>query len=741
MQNSVIKLTIEKAEALLALNPGGTSNPYITATIGAQSVTTPVQNKTVNPVFNATFTFTDCPLPSIVTLRAFNKIQYVDVEDPLGTATVTLFDVQPEETTKTVQLSHGGNAALAQRAPNGCGSVQIRYTVTPMPEAATAEHPPMLVSKNASVTSAGGASTPMPVPAAINIDASAPAAMPVAISPKDSRISTPRSGARSTSTANLVASNPSVTNPAATTPMLRPVEVSGSAPLGSGGAGAAAAVVPVYSSSAAFGGIGGQNSQLTPPSLTPAKPPAVSTFLVPQVAPPPPATTGMNMSLNTAPNNGYTSYAVPGVRIPAPVAELDAAAAAAAPVAVSAESYYANNSACQPASTPLPAVNAPSPNSASMLPVAPSAVAAVRFASLQETTNAATSFDAQYSAKALQSASASSLFTAAAQAPLLLPQQKFLSVPPNIHGTPLSNVQSREGSRLPSAAQLPPPSVAVAGGAFPAQALPAALEAGANPVAVAPRTPPLSSSTSNSRRSTPSTLSSHGRPTLFSAAAGAAAEFPAQASLNAPGGQGMRRGVAPVPATAGVPLQQQHRPNVGGSAFPSPPHRTRFSVPSTSASAPAAALDGTRSPKRRSPKNEAPSDAAVPSAEALYADPDYLFEAAASGMDEAIFRQLRDVDPYLTNGFLTCLDYSGRSLLHIAAWNGQLRVMQILLAPEPAAPMIDLRALVAAKSGNTILARRGLQRAGGGGAVVALLAPVGRSAAAVDAQRTRHDGG
>ncbi|KPI85801.1 hypothetical protein ABL78_5129 [Leptomonas seymouri] len=695
MPTSVIQLTIVKAEALLALNPGGTSNPYITASIGAQSVTTSVENRTVNPVFNATFTFSDCPLPSIVTLRAFNKIQYVDIEDPLGTATVTLFDLQPEETTKVVQLSHGGNVALAQRAPNGCGSVTIRYAVTAAPEAAgaaaSAEQPTVLRSKSVSITSAGGASMPLPVPAAINIDGSAAATIPVAVSPKDSHASTPRSGAPSATVASLVASNPNVTNPAATTPKLQPVEVSASASTGS------AAAAPVYSSSTAFGLTSTQNSQLTPPCLAPARPPAVSTFMIPQVAVAPPPTAALNLSVGMMPNNGYTSYAVPGVKAPAPVSEQDAAA----PVAVAAESHYANNSAVQPACTPLPTMSSPSSSSASMLPVAPNAPAAIRFASLQESLNAATSFDAQHPSKAQPSASASSLYTSAAQAPLLQPQKSLLVVPPNINGTPTlrafptSATPSQAVSRLPSATQLPS-SIVPNSDAFPVQALSAAPGFGTIPVAVAPRTQPLSSSTSNSRRSTPPTLSSQEH---FASASAPAPGFPAHAPVSVQG-VGIHSGPAPALTAAG--LQQQQRDN-GDAAFPTLTHVPRLRTTTASVSAAAAATDSTTSPKRRILKREVPTEAAMLSAEALYADKEHLLAAAAGGFDEAIFRKLREVDPCLTKGFLNCVDYSGRNLLHIAAWNGQLRVLQILLAPEPASPMVDLRTMVATKSGNTVL--------------------------------------
>ncbi|KAK7201461.1 C2 domain/Ankyrin repeats (3 copies)/Ankyrin repeat [Novymonas esmeraldas] len=695
MSNAIVTLTVERAEALVPLNPGGTSNPYITASIGAQCVATPVMAKTLNPNFHATFTFHDCPLPAVVSLRAFNKIQYVDVEDPLGTATLTIFDLMPETTTKVVQLSHGGVAALAQRAPNGCGAVTVAYSVAPMPPPAMPE-----AAKSSNSLPSSAAATPLPmtgtplaIPASHNIAGDGPASIPVASIPRDSRAGTPGSVVGGP----LFASNPSTSNPAATTPKLRPVDGTTATTAD----GTPALVLGATQQQ--------QRDQLTPPSLTPARLPATATYYTSLDAPAPPLLAAVPMPVKLASVNGYESYAVPGARLPPPAAvTLPSSTAddAAATLTTSAESYYANNSAVVGTAAPPPsatAMLAPLPSSLATLPVAPSAAPATRFASLQESTNAtALSLDAQMQQQ--QSASASSLFTAAAQAPSMVSQTKLLVVPPHISGTATptffhaSQGPSRDGSRLASAALLLPPSLDSASAAFPSQAppplpLPAAAAAaaassssssvapplaGALPVATVPRSPPLSFGTANSRRSTPANL-----PSLPRAGAPLANAFPAAATAaNA-------RGIAAAPATAGLR-------DAGGAAFPRTSARPEASTTSST------------SPKRRSPRSEGGPGAAgaaeaITSAAQLYADPQYLLEAAATGSDVGIFDVLRAVDPSLTEGFLGCRDYAGRSLLHVAAWGGQLRVLQTLLSPEPVAPMLDLRSVVAAKSGNTIL--------------------------------------
>lgn len=65
----------------------------------------------------------------------------------------------------------------------------------------------------------------------------------------------------------------------------------------------------------------------------------------------------------------------------------------------------------------------------------------------------------------------------------------------------------------------------------------------------------------------------------------------------------------------------------------------------------------------------------------LYSDAAYLFRSASTGKDLNIFQQIRRLDPQLDRGFVRCRDFSGRTLLHIAAWHGRIDVMEVLLAP------------------------------------------------------------
>lgn len=676
MPNAKVVLTIQKAESLVALNPGGTSNPYITATIGSQSVTTPVREKTLNPLFDACFTFVDCPLPTILTLQVLNKIQFVDVEDPLGSATMTLFDFQPTLQAKVLQLSHGGNASLAQRAPQGCGRVSITYEVLPM-DAQAAETAPAVAASAATPTPAA----PLLVPAALNM--SGTPALPLSLP-------TPSDGRAGSGSASLFALHPRASPPAAATPPLRPLGESS----------------PSASSL----------HQLTPPSVAPARVPSTTAFLIPQAAMPPPSLTSIPVLQNPSSAGGYTSYAVPGAKAPSP----PLAEPVLAPSLPDGGIFYANNTTAGPVAPPATLGLQPNVSGSMLLPVAAAAPSVGKFATLQESTNASRSLEAS-----LHPAMPSSLFLNAAQAPAT-GQQKLLVVPPHIEGIPLvtslysSAAASREVSRLPSAAQLPI-SMNAAAASFPTLASPP--PPGVLPVAQAPPSPPLhsSSSTATSRLSSPPTLSSNViRPAALQATPTGGAAAPSGQEMMPPipaapprvlqqsegngtsGGAigGMQRGVAPVPAPATAALGSVQSPSANwGAAVP---------LDTMSPTPPAAA--GLVSPKRRSAKREsspvsssAGATVSSLSAAQLYADRLYLLEMAAKGGDLAMFHHLREVDPALTSGFASCVDYAGRSLLHIAAWHGQLRVLQILLAPTPVVPMVDLYTLVAATSGNTIL--------------------------------------
>ena len=87
---------------------------------------------------------------------------------------------------------------------------------------------------------------------------------------------------------------------------------------------------------------------------------------------------------------------------------------------------------------------------------------------------------------------------------------------------------------------------------------------------------------------------------------------------------------------------------------------------------------------------------------AEYADSHALFEAAAKGK-VAVFERIRAVDPLLTHGFEAVRDFSGRTVLHIAAWHGQTSVLETLLrVGNSASPLLNLASLTS-KNGNNIL--------------------------------------
>jgi hypothetical protein len=85
-----------------------------------------------------------------------------------------------------------------------------------------------------------------------------------------------------------------------------------------------------------------------------------------------------------------------------------------------------------------------------------------------------------------------------------------------------------------------------------------------------------------------------------------------------------------------------------------------------------------------------------------YADAQALLAAAARG-DVQVFQRLRAVDPLLTHGFENIRDFSGRTLLHIAAWHGQTAILETLLrVANSASPLLNVASLTS-KNGNNVL--------------------------------------
>ncbi|CUG70396.1 Hypothetical protein, putative, partial [Bodo saltans] len=84
----------------------------------------------------------------------------------------------------------------------------------------------------------------------------------------------------------------------------------------------------------------------------------------------------------------------------------------------------------------------------------------------------------------------------------------------------------------------------------------------------------------------------------------------------------------------------------------------------------------------------------------LYDPVQSLLDSARQGA-VAPFEAIRAADPLLFRGFSQVVDFSGRSLLHIAAWHGQIDVLHVLLR----GPTVPTPAVLSAtsKNGNNIL--------------------------------------
>lgn len=129
LPKSTIVLTIHSAKNLLAPNRDHSSNPLIRISVGEnQSAATPVQHKTCNPCYNCTFAFEDCQLPTMLTIQVQNKVDYMDVEEALGMACISITDVC-NETMKEVSLGHDNNSKLTRWNTDTYGSVFVSYAI------------------------------------------------------------------------------------------------------------------------------------------------------------------------------------------------------------------------------------------------------------------------------------------------------------------------------------------------------------------------------------------------------------------------------------------------------------------------------------------------------------------------------------------------------------------------------------------------------------------------------------
>lgn len=752
-----VQLTIVKGEALLSLNPGGTSNPYVIATIGAQSVSTPVVNKSVNPTYHHTFVFKDCPLPAIMTLRVLNKLPYVDLEDPMGVATVTLFG-ESEEQCRVVPLGHGGNASLAQRAMRGCGALHICYSAV----ASVPMSPPSAADVSAQViNNKNNGNNTHTHPSTPNVEAAAASAVTHVVAPA---MSAPQ--ALVYPHAHYIQGEPALPV-AVQTPLAAPDVSASPPPLPPAANTPPAVIMPNHntanatSSSLSSSAVVARTTtppSLVPPSVTPAAVPSQLHYLVPAHAAEAPASSAAPAPLHAHGLARYTSYFVPQANTDAGDAaamSLPAAAAAqtvqtTAPIVTvptvteaglpllttsATTTYYASNNAVtgeQNVATPPTTVS--QTNTVVPMPVASSASESAwplytghAYSPMSHTTTTTTNTTTRNTnntphpsdttptradAHPVSAASASS--TINPHDPALL--ARAVELPHAAHPTTSPSSLYTTASQAPAVQRVP--ALAVTGALAAASASTAALQSmpayeSAGRIGRAPTSSQETNVANRHKAGEDAAAMRRDVVELSRAALPAVAHAPSTRPLSS--GASLSRRTTP----AGL---------VGGGGGWAPETRTRSAVdgpvtraafpsaPSTRGDVPAGHAHGSReegpssSPSTRGREEGesnlcAARDATSSSRAAAFyaAERVYLLEAAASGRDVAIFHTVRMMDPRLTRGFTDCVDYAGSTLLHIAAWNGQLAIVQLLLGPYPELPELDLAALRTRSAGNTIL--------------------------------------
>jgi hypothetical protein len=184
---ATITIVVHRCFDLVGLNVDNTSNPFATLSIGRTSFSTSVRSGTCFPSFEERFTFESVPIPAFLQVNLSNKHEDLGIDEPLGTGTLTLLQVD-EEQTKTIQLTHGGNAALASKAQGGCGSMELSVKV---------------------VKAVDSTSTPAPAPAQPQVSAPAPAPVPVPVpapAPAPAPVAVPAASANASAHSQPVAS-------------------------------------------------------------------------------------------------------------------------------------------------------------------------------------------------------------------------------------------------------------------------------------------------------------------------------------------------------------------------------------------------------------------------------------------------------------------------------------------------------------------------------------------------------
>nr|CCC91629.1 conserved hypothetical protein [Trypanosoma congolense IL3000] len=594
IQRARVGVVVHRAESLVGLGATGLSNPFVSVSVGQVVFSTPAVQNSVNPSFEASFSFPDCPIPTILTLRVLHQ-ENGGQESMLGSATLTLFSPS-SMARRTLQLGHGGDVQLSQKARDGCGSLDISYEVV----------------------------------------ASAAGAVPLAEKKPPTDIDLPSFLRGDDGPGDLTSAYTALS---ATPPP--------------------AAAVPV------------------PPTFGAVPPPPAAAVPVPPTfgaVPPPPA------AAVPAPPTFGAVPPPPAAAVPAPptfgAVPPPPAAAVPAPPTFGAV-------------PPPPAAAVPAPPTFGAVPPPPAA--AVDIGSRHEQQQETGGSSSVGTDKPLEK-QAQSICSTRSEAYTSTAQQAEHST-----STVVSNAYTRQIKHLiwPSSTET-------------SSSIHTSSESSGDTPLVPPQPqkasgPPAGGVSPTSSASNPATVSVQGSDksqkrvkiaTTTTTTTTATKERPSSAAPTTDSKPPVRReseAERSRPRSAATPSRDGRRPSpVQGSRScsfsryraPSGKRNNTFtSQGTTSLSA------GVRAPGSQNPT--------------IYQYAEELLAAAEQG-DIAVFQRLREEDPQLSRGFENVRDYSGRTILHIAAWYGHVQVLKTLLQPAPLAPLLELRALRSV-NGNTIL--------------------------------------
>ncbi|KAH8613090.1 C2 domain [Trypanosoma vivax] len=698
IQHGRVTVVVHRAESLVALGTNGTSNAFVAASIGQQVKNTPIVSNSTHPSFESTLIFESCPLPTILTLRVLHRAES-GTEELLGSASLTLFS-ETAMTRRCVQLGHGGNVALSQKAREGCGSLEVSHeVVVAKPGTEPYQHRSSSVSDDVpsflrdsgsldNFTSSyaellKGQSVPPPPSASVPQLGSVPPP-PSASVPQLGSVPPPPSA----SVPQLGSVPPP---PSASVPQL------GSVP------------PPPSASVPQLGSVPPPPSASVPQLGSVPPPPSAS---VPQLGSVPPPPSASVPQLGSVPPPPSASVPQLGSVPPPPSASVPQLGSVPPPPSASVPQL---GSVPPPPSASVPQLGSvPPPPSASVpqlgsVPPPPSA-----------------SVPQLGSVPPPPSASVPQLGSVPPPPSASVPQLGSVPPPPSASVPQLGSVPPPPSASVPQLGSVPPP---------PSASVPQLGSVPPPPSASVPQlgslldnlpSPQKNISTSVTTTLTnyeslghdkrqapiPSCIKSTHEATVVDCADGVPQGNPKSSKKVR-----IATNITERPSSASKVIADAPKQN--GRAMVSVDHGVRPSTSSplrgarggspanilrsasrgrggTCKATVSSGLAGARSSSSLSSSRSHGSQVIV-----LYQHPDVLLCAAAEG-DVSIFQKLREADPQLSRGFEKIRDYSGRTILHIAAWHGHTHILKVLLQPIPVVPLLELRALRSI-NGNTIL--------------------------------------